>query len=105
MKNLSSDLIKHEKIVTTLAKAKYLRPYFEKLITRARTGSDFNNVKYMRKKLIGNETIKKILLDIGPRFVGRNGGYTRIARVGNRSGDNAPMARIEIVENKKEKTK
>ena len=98
IKNLSSSLVEHETVTTTLAKAKFIRPYFEKLITRAKRGSDFNNVKYMKARLSSNEIVKKILTELGPRFKNRAGGYLRITRIGSRKGDSAPMARIELTE-------
>lgn len=98
IKNLSSSLIEHEEVVTTLAKAKYVRSLFEKLITRAKTGNHFNNVKYMKTKLTTDEAVRKILEDLGPRFMKRPGGYTRVVKIGNRDGDRAVMARIELTE-------
>jgi len=98
LKNLSTQLIIHEKITTTKAKAKFLRPHVEKLITKAKRGNDFNNVKYMKKMLSTADAIEKMLADVGPRNKTRPGGYTRIIKVGNRQGDNAPMAKIELVE-------
>ena len=106
VKGLSEQLIKHEKIETTLAKAKYFQPYVENLITRAKKVdkgdkiSQFNSVKHFRTKLLAEEAIKKLVEEIGPRFVKRNGGYTKVVRIGNRDGDNALMARIELVETK-----
>lgn len=97
-KNLSTNLTVHESIVTTLTKAKYIRPYFEKLVTRAKRGNDFNNVKYMKTKLTTDEAVRKMLSDLGTRFKSRPGGYTRIVKMGNRDGDKAPMARIELTE-------
>ncbi|MFC1621982.1 50S ribosomal protein L17 [Patescibacteria group bacterium] len=110
VKNLCSSLVMNEKIKTTEAKAKFIRPKIEKLITRAKKGGDFNNVKYMKRKLIGEDTVRKILTDLGPRFKDVAGGYTRIVKIGNRDGDNAPMARIEftkkpVVKKKEEKKK
>lgn len=98
MKNLSVSLIMEEKIVTTVAKAKYLRPHIEKIISRARKGDDFNNVKFLRTKLHSEEAIKKLVSDLGKRFLERPGGYTRIIKLPSRKGDNAPMASIEFVE-------
>ena len=98
MKNLSESLIIHEKIVTTITKAKYLRPHIEKLITRARLGNNFNNVKFLRTRIHSEEAIKKLVSDVAPRFSDRLGGYTRITKLPARSGDNAMMARIELVE-------
>jgi len=98
LKTLSTQLIIHEQITTTQAKAKFLRPHVEKLITKAKKGNDFNNVKYMKKMLTTADAIEKMLADVGPRNKKRPGGYTRIIKVGNRQGDNAPMAKIELVE-------
>ncbi len=103
IRNLSNDLTLHESITTTLRKAKYFRSYFEKLITRAKTGQEFNNVKFMKAKLTTDEAVRKMLTDLGVRFVNRPGGYTRIVKLPNRVGDNAPMARIELTEKPKSK--
>ncbi len=103
LKNLSEQLIEHEKIVTTEAKAKYLRSHFEKLITKAKKVNmatpieKFNVLKGLRKNLTAETVIKKLVEELGPRFKDRNGGYTRITKVGNRDGDNASMSRIELV--------
>jgi len=98
LKNLSTELVVHEQIITTVTKAKYLRPHVERLITKAKAGANFNNIKYMNKMLSTKEAVTKILTDVGPRFIKRPGGYTRIIKVGNKLGDNALMARIELVE-------
>jgi large subunit ribosomal protein L17 len=109
LKNLSESLIIHGKIETTIDKAKYVRPYVEKLITKAKNaqGTDkvtlFNAVKYLKTKLITNTVIEKLLTEIAPKFSKTNGGYTRIVRTGNRDGDNAVKARIEIIETKTSK--
>ena len=105
LRTLSTQLVEHEKITTTLAKAKYLRPHVEKLITRAKKGNNFNNVKYMRARLSSEDAIRKILEDLGPRFKSRAGGYTRIVKVGERDGDKASMARIELVDKPKKAVK
>ncbi|MFH1648490.1 MAG: 50S ribosomal protein L17 [Patescibacteria group bacterium] len=115
MSNLSSQLIEHEKINTTLPKAKALRPFVEKLITKAikpHKGGDkidkFNTVKDLRKYLRNEEAIRKLIEEVAPRFLDRDGGYTRIIKTGERDGDKAPMARIELVKGnqvKKEETK
>ena len=102
LRNLSDSLVMHENIVTTVAKAKYLRPYVEKLVTKAKVGNTFNNVKYLKNKLTTDDAVRKMLTDLGPRFSTRKGGYTRIVKLGNRAGDNAQMARIEFVEKAKE---
>ena len=96
MANLVASLIAAEGIVTTEAKAKAMRPVAEKLITKARKGGLHNHrqaVSYLRDK----EMVAKLFDEIGPRYADRPGGYTRILKLGPRQGDNAPMARIELV--------
>ncbi|MEO8323550.1 MAG: 50S ribosomal protein L17 [Actinomycetota bacterium] len=97
MANLAVSLFDHESITTTVAKAKALRPYAEKLITKAKKGSvhDRRNVlSHIEDRAI----VHKLFADIAPRFSDRGGGYTRILKLGPRNGDNAPMALIELVE-------
>ncbi len=95
--NLAVSLIEHEQIVTTLPKAKDLRPIVEKLVTLGKRGD-----LHARRQVIaqiGNETVVKRLFDtIAPRYATRNGGYLRIMKAGFRHGDNAPLAVIEFVE-------
>ena len=96
MANLVSSLIAAEGITTTEAKAKALRPVAEKVITKAKKGGVHRHrqvVSYLGDK----EVAAKLFDDIGPRYADRNGGYTRILKLGPRHGDNAPMARIELV--------
>jgi len=96
MGNLVASLIAAEYLVTTEAKAKALRPVAEKVITAAAKGGiarQRNVVAFIRDK----DMTAKLFADIGPRYAGRQGGYTRILKLGNRMGDNAPMARIELV--------
>jgi large subunit ribosomal protein L17 len=96
MANLAASLFAAEGIVTTEAKAKALRPVAEKLISKAKKGGLHNNrqvVSYLGDK----EMAHKLFTEIGPRYADRNGGYTRILKLGPRQGDNAPMARIELV--------
>jgi large subunit ribosomal protein L17 len=96
MGNLVASLIAAEAIVTTEAKAKALRPVAEKVITKARRGGVHNHrqvVAFIRDK----EMAHKLFAEIGPRYATRPGGYTRILKLGPRDGDNAPMARIELV--------
>ncbi|HEX5265939.1 MAG TPA: 50S ribosomal protein L17 [Acidimicrobiales bacterium] len=96
MGNLVASLIAAETLVTTEAKAKALRPVMEKMITKARKGGVHNQrqvVSFIRDK----DMAHKLFDDIGPRYVDRPGGYTRILKLGPRHGDNAPMARIELV--------
>src|ERR687889_2333485 len=94
--NLVASLVAAEAIVTTEAKAKALRPVAEKVITKAKKGGLHNHrqvVSYLGDK----EMAHKLFTEIGPRYADRNGGYTRILKLGPRQGDNAPMARIELV--------
>ena len=94
--NQAASLIAAEAQVTTEAKAKAQRPVVEKLITKARKGGVYRQrqvVAYMRDR----EMAHKLFDEIGPRYVDRPGGYTRILKLGPRHGDNAPMARIELV--------
>jgi large subunit ribosomal protein L17 len=97
MRNLATSLIEHGAIETTEAKAKELRPFVEKLITKARTGT------LHARRLAGRHIHKraaadKLFQDLGPKFAARNGGYTRILKMGHRKGDGAEMARIELIE-------
>ena len=94
--NMVASLIAAEAIVTTEARAKALRPVAEKMITKARKGGLHNHrqvVAFIRDK----EMAHKLFEEIGPRYAQRAGGYTRILKLGPRDGDNAPMARIELV--------
>ena len=95
--NMCQSLIEHEQIVTTLPKAKDLRPVVEKLITLGKRGD--LHARRQAIAQIGNvEIVKKLFDVIGPRYKSRNGGYTRIMKAGFRFGDNAPLAVIEMVE-------
>ena len=96
LKNLSIALIKSGKIETTLPKAKELRSYFEKLITKARVG-DSNAHRVIFSYLQDKESTKKLINEIAPEYQTRNGGYTRITKTRTRRGDAAPMAFIELV--------
>ena len=96
MANLCASLFAAEAIVTTEAKAKALRPYAEKLITKAKKGGVHNQRQVVA--FIGDKDMaSKLFEEIGPRYADRPGGYTRILKLGPRHGDNAPMARIELV--------
>ena len=96
--NMSAALIKHEQIITTLPKAKDLRPVVEKLITLGKRG-DLHARRQAIAALRGDEVMVKKLFDVlGPRYEGRPGGYCRIMKAGFRYGDNAPMAVIEFVD-------
>lgn len=96
LKNLAIALIMNERIETTVAKAKTLRSYIEKLITKARVG-DFNAHRDVFAYLQDKEATKKLMNEIAPRYKERNGGYTRIIKTRVRRGDAAPMAFIEFV--------
>ncbi len=94
--NMAASLIAAEAIITTEAKAKALRPVAEKLITKARKGGVHNHRQVVA--FIGDKDMAhKLFEEIGPRYESRPGGYTRILKLGPRHGDNAPMARIELV--------
>jgi len=95
LKNLSIALIKYGRIETTLPKAKELRSYFEKLVTKAASGE--NAHKAVFAMLQDKACTNKLVTEIAPEYAERNGGYTRIIKTRNRRGDAAPMAIIELV--------
>jgi large subunit ribosomal protein L17 len=95
--NMSAALIKHEQIVTTLPKAKDLRPVVEKLITLGKRG-DLHARRLAMSQLRDAAMVKKLFDVLGQRYKGRPGGYTRVLKAGFRYGDNAPMAVIEFVD-------
>jgi large subunit ribosomal protein L17 len=95
--NMSAALIKHEQIITTLPKAKDLRPVVEKLVTLAKRG-DLNSRRLAMSRLRDAAMVKKLFEVLGPRYGARPGGYTRVLKAGFRYGDNAPMAVIEFVD-------
>jgi len=95
--NLATQLFQHGRITTTEAKAKRLRPYAEHLITFGKRG-DLHARRQVLKRLNDKSVVHTLFAEIGPRYVDRPGGYTRILKLGNRKGDNAPMALIELVE-------
>ncbi len=103
MANLTASLIAAEAIVTTEAKAKALRPIAEKLITKAKKATDedspmrIHRIRQIQSYLGDKEMTHKLVSDVAPRYEDRNGGYLRILKLGPRQGDNAPMARIELV--------
>ena len=96
MANLVASLVAAEAIVTTEAKAKAVRPIAEKVITKAKKGG-LHNHRQILALLRDQEIAEKLMEDIGPRYADRPGGYTRILKIGPRKGDNAPMARLELV--------
>jgi large subunit ribosomal protein L17 len=97
LSTLASQLFIHQGITTTEAKAKLLRPYAEKMITKAKKG-DLASRREVLKDLPDRDVVATLFHDIAPRFSERPGGYTRILKLGPRKGDGAPMARIELVE-------
>jgi large subunit ribosomal protein L17 len=97
--NLATSLFQHGRITTTQAKAKKLRPYAERLITKAKVG-DLHNRRMIMKLIRDKEVVHRLCTEIGPFFADRNGGYTRILKTIPRKGDNAPMAIIELVQEK-----
>lgn len=96
-RNLVTALLKHERITTTVPKAKEARILAEKMITFAKAG-DLNSRRMAARKLNEPAVLQKLFAEIGPRYADRPGGYTRILRIGPRQGDNAEMAILELVD-------
>ena len=96
-RNMSAALIKHEQITTTLAKAKELRPYIEKLVTLAKKGG-LSNRRLAHARLLDDAQLVKLFDVLAERYAGRNGGYTRVIKAGIRASDASPMAVIEFVD-------
>ena len=96
-RNQAAALIKHEQIMTTLAKAKELRPYVEKLVTLAKKGG-LSNRRLAHARLMDETQLKKLFDVLAARYEGRSGGYTRIIKAGTRASDAAPIAVIEFVD-------
>ncbi len=96
-RNMAAALVKHEQITTTLAKAKELRPYVEKLVTLAKKGG-LSNRRLAYTRLMDEQQLAKLFDVIAPRYADRNGGYTRVIKAGIRSSDAAAMAVIEFVD-------
>ena len=97
MRNMATSLFRHERIETTTAKAKELRPFAERLITLGKRG-DLHARRLAGRLIADRQVLGKLFDDIGPRFTERPGGYTRILKLGNRRGDAAEMALIELVD-------
>ena len=95
--NMAASLIKHEQIITTLPKAKELRPFVEKLVTLAKRG-DLHARRLAISRVRDVEQVGKLFAAIGPRYQTRAGGYIRVLKAGHRYGDNAAMAVIEFVD-------
>jgi len=95
-RNLVTDLLKYEKITTTEPKAKEIRIFVERMITLGKKG----NLEARRRALAfiySEDVVNKVFSEIAPRYAGRNGGYTRVTKLGIRVGDGAPMAKLELV--------
>jgi large subunit ribosomal protein L17 len=96
LRSLSTSLFRHERIRTTLPKAKELRPFAERLITMARK-DDLHARRQVVRQIADRDVVKKLFSTLGPRFATRPGGYTRTMRLGPRQGDGAEMALVELV--------
>ncbi|MHA3839911.1 50S ribosomal protein L17 [Sphingomonas aestuarii] len=96
-RNMSAALIKHEQITTTVAKAKELRPYIEKLVTLAKKGG-LSNRRLAHARLLDDAQLSKLFDVLAERYKDRNGGYTRVIKMGPRMSDASPMAIIEFVD-------
>ena len=96
LSNMTAQLIIHERVTTTHAKARDIRPYAEKMITKARRG-DLHARRLVLAKIGDNDAVTKLFDEIGPRYADRPGGYTRITKLGPRRGDGSEMAVIELV--------
>ena len=95
--NMAASLITHEQIVTTLPKAKEMKPIMDKLVTLAKKG-DLAARRQAIAQVRDKDAVKKLFAVMGDRYAARNGGYTRVLKAGYRHGDNAPMAVIELVD-------
>lgn len=96
LSNMATDLFRHGAVVTTVAKAKELRPVAERLITLARRG-DLHARRLVERRLKDKTVTTKLFKELGPRFQARPGGYTRILKLGHRIGDGGDTARIELL--------
>ena len=97
LRGLVTSVILYERIKTTVPKAKEIQPILEKLITTAKKG-DLSALRALSSYIYGDNAVTKLVQEIAPIYKNRNGGYTRIVKLGNRSGDNAPVAIIELVD-------
>ena len=96
LRNLAKELFSEERITTTVTRAKMLRPFAEKLITKARAGS-LHDRRQILAQIEDTDVVTKLFDEVAPRYASRPGGYTRIVRLGPRRGDGAEMAVIELV--------
>src|SRR5258706_11805735 len=96
LRNLATDLFRHERLRTTVPKAKELRPFAERLITLARR-DDLHSRRLVLRQISDKTVVKKLFDTLGPRFASRPGGYSRLLKLGPRQGDNADMAIVELI--------
>lgn len=96
LKTLATNVILHEKIVTTRAKARYIRPIVERLVTRGKVNSIAAR-RYLDARLTTEGAVRKVIEVLGPRYLDRKGGYLRLTKMGFRQGDAAEMVRVEFV--------
>lgn len=96
LSNLAQELFWDERVTTTVAKAKMLRPYAEKMITKARRGS-LHDRRMILRDIGDTEVVTRLFDEVAPRYAERPGGYTRLLRLGRRRGDGAEMAIVELV--------
>lgn len=97
LRNLATSVILYEKVKTTRAKAKLVKPIVEKLITTAKKNSAMNALRYLNAYLLDKNASKKLMRELLDRYKERNSGYVRLTNLGHRSGDAAPMVQIELV--------
>jgi large subunit ribosomal protein L17 len=97
LSNMATSLFQHERIRTTTAKAKELRPFAERLITLARRG-DLHARRQAARTIHDKDALKKLFDTLGPRYADRDGGYMRILRIGRRKGDGAQVALVQLVD-------
>ncbi|MHA7860975.1 50S ribosomal protein L17 [Tessaracoccus sp. Y36] len=96
LRNLATQLFEHGRITTTETRARLLQPVAERLISKAKRG-DLHNRRLVLQSVTDVDVVRRLFDEIAPTFEGRNGGYTRITKIGPRKGDNAPMAVIELI--------
>lgn len=99
-RNQLCSLIQHERIITTLPKAKELKPIIERMITKTRMANGVHARRLVGRWIADRDLIKRLFTEIGPRFASRPGGYTRIVKLGPRKGDGAELAILELVDYK-----
>lgn len=97
LSNMATSLFRHERIRTTTAKAKELRPFAEQLITLARRG-DLHARRQAARRIHDKEALRKLFDTLGPRYANRDGGYMRILKIGRRKGDGAEIALVQLLE-------